>query len=322
MINWKFDIEDQLESYLFCLEGIGKSFFQHHRFYLLPTLPEKFQDRVVFLPKTSYLNRHKSLEKPANSFKPTIREKEKILKLASYIYKKRKTNLKKLESDFFKSIGEICPRLEKLFPITRKIDITVSPSLFGSVRSYRFESSKIIVKPRFDRQIQNVYKLLVHALVHFMYFDTETLCIKSPLWKEKQNLTNKFYKQLNFDNFLDNSKGMLDYLTYNHCGKLAEQSASYFKWLNIPIKNKAGSNINTQNFTKSECDVLSLLNQKKGQIVDIEEIANSLWKEKIDEKFSLYAISKTMQRLRSKVKKSTGYNLIHCQRGKGYILYD
>ena len=155
-----------------------------------------------------------------------------------------------------------------------------------------------------------------------MYFDTETLSIKSPLWRKKQNLTNKFYKQLNFDNFLDNSKGMLDYLTHNHCGKLAEQSANYFKWLNIPIKNKAGSNINTQNLTKRECDVLSLLNQKKGQIVDIEEIANNIWKEKIDEKFSLYAISKTMQRLRSKVKKSTGYNLIHCQRGKGYILYD
>jgi DNA-binding response OmpR family regulator len=116
---------------------------------------------------------------------------------------------------------------------------------------------------------------------------------------------------------------MLRYLENNHSGNLAVQSARYLNWLNQPLKSKINHSALTNRLTKNERVIFDLLNQRKNQVVSHEEIAETIWQEKTNEKYSLYAISKTIQRLRKRFRNSgVKTNLIHSQRGHGYILYD
>jgi hypothetical protein len=322
MIDWKFDISCQADIYLSCVDRICYGFYQNHRFYLLPDLPEKFRDRVVILPKTNFLTKCKlsATNKLAGNF--SKEDKEDILKFSKDIYQKQKNKLKKLESDFSHTYHMVIPRFNKLFPASEKLGITISPSLLGSVGTYRFENNKVFIHPRFDRKIQNIYKLIVNALTHFMYFNKANLNTKPKLWTQKQKLTTKMFNKLNSGGILPQSNSMLDILKNNHSGNLAEQSAQYYKLLNYPLKSKIGSN-SIYNLTKSELVVFNLLLERKNRVVSHEEIAIVLWKEKVEGKFSLYAISKTIERLRKKLENSgIENNLIHSQRGVGYLLYD
>lgn len=75
------------------------------------------------------------------------------------------------------------------------------------------------------------------------------------------------------------------------------------------------------NLTRQEEDVLNLLLTNQGIIVSFDEVANTLWKDKIDDKFSLEAMAKVVQNIRKKIK-ATGINkeVIFTKRGSGYLL--
>ena len=65
--------------------------------------------------------------------------------------------------------------------------------------------------------------------------------------------------------------------------------------------------------------MLVTLIEKQGEIVTYDEISEILFK--TEEEYSLYAISKTIQRLRDKLEKNgISGNLIQTLRKKGYLL--
>lgn len=100
--------------------------------------------------------------------------------------------------------------------------------------------------------------------------------------------------------------------------ELAKQSVEYLEKLGFSKKIKIPV---LTNLTKQEEDILNLLQQNKGSIVSFDEIANTLWKNKVDDKFSLEAMAKVIENLRKKIKE-VGINkeLIFTKRGSGYLL--
>lgn len=75
------------------------------------------------------------------------------------------------------------------------------------------------------------------------------------------------------------------------------------------------------NLTRQEEDVLNLLQANQGSVVSFDEVANVLWKDKTDDKFSLEAMAKVIENIRKKIK-AVGINkeLIFTKRGSGYLL--
>ncbi len=286
MITWKFDLNRQTEYYNTFLKQITeKEIWQDLKYYVLPTMPEKFRGRVIFLPKVCEPNK---------------------------IYIKQKFKINKLEVEWNKIQPEFEKKLKKYFPEIDTVNIILSPSFYGSVGWYGFwdNSKTILIRPRYDRKIVDIQKLIINAITHY-FFISKSNNLEKLEWLKKQKLAEKMQiKILRKDN---NSKTMHKILDSQFSGKLAEESIKYLKELGILKESEI--NVNSK-LTKTEKLIFGLLNSQKGKLVPFDEIAKTIWGENYFDKYSEYAITKHIENLKNKITR----NSIHSQRGYGYIL--
>ncbi len=285
MITFKFDLEKQESCYKIVKEKLKTQFYQDLKFYVLPFLPEKFRNRVVFLPEKC--------------------EPEKI-------FKKQKAKIDQLEDSWNKVSKEFIKKLKIYFPKLDSIDIIISPQLYGTIGSYQIKEKEIIIKPRYERKIMGLKKLIITALTHYFFFDYNDKKDKADKdWFDKQSkaaeIENSFFPQRKH-------KSMLKVLDTEFAGRLAEESSKYLEKLKATSKTQI---VKPDNLTKNENIAFNLLLRSKNKLVSFEEISEWLWRENTDEKYSEYAITKLIERLKKKLPK----NLIHSQRGVGYLLY-
>lgn len=274
MIAFKFDLEKQVEYYSNVKEKLKTQFYQNLHFYILPTMPEKFRNRVVYFPETC--------------------EPEKI-------YKKHKRKIAQLEKLWKTKQKKFINKLIVFFPKLDSLNILVSPTLYDSLGSFEINNNKIIIKPRYDRSLIEVQKLVINALVKYYSPNLS--------WTEKQNAAANIQ-----DRIFPNKKSMIKILDTEFAGGLAEESAKYLEKLGVDSKTQITK---PDNLTKNENKILNLLLRNKNKLVSFEEISEWLWRDNADEKYSEYAITKLIERLKKKLPK----NVIHNQRGVGYVLY-
>ena len=301
-IDW--NLEAQTSHYLETIAQIKKGFYQENRFYLLPTMPEKFRDRVVFLPNEDIAKKIACAGNYNHQLDCVIRG------ISDQIYAKQKARMNNV-ADSVRSNLVILKNLAEIYPNSKKINITISPSLYGALGTYKLTSHSITLKPRYDRNINEVLALLTTSLTHYFKFGIKDLDNKSE-WQNKQKLAAEIINHVGI-----NVRGMTDILDRNYAAQLAEISNGYYEKLGLPIK-PVKVRVNNMPLTTKEKIVLQLIVENTNEIVDYDAIANALWNDQIDEKFSLYAISKVIERIRRKL----DANIIHTQRGFGYMLYN
>ncbi len=221
------------------------------------------------------------------------------------IYKKQKNKIQKLESDFDKTSKEFYERLKAFFPEIDKVKIIISPSLYGTVGSYTIADDKIFIYPRYDRTIIGIQKLIINSLVG--YYNQKMS------WGEIQELTSEIQHH-----FYPTKKSFINILDTEFAGKLAEESATYLEKLKAPSKFEVDK---PENLTRSEKDVMNLLLRNKNKLVTFDQIAEEIWKEKVYEKYSEYAITTIIKKIKKKLKQKTDKHIIQAQRGVGYILH-
>ncbi|MBP9817266.1 hypothetical protein KBC75_00730 [Candidatus Shapirobacteria bacterium] len=194
MIEWKFDIDKQKTEYDLIKSKVINGAYDELKFYVLPTLPQMFRNRVVFLPKFF------------DPEKIYLKQKYRMLKVGE------KWNQ---ECEWFES------ELIKYFPDRDKVVIEVSPVLYGPIGTFEVEGKKIIVKPRYDRNVIAIQRLVINALTNYFFLTSSKLS-----WEEKQELISFyqhkiFWKNLTMKRVIENS----------HAGELAEKSSLYKKEL-------------------------------------------------------------------------------------------
>ena len=76
-----------------------------------------------------------------------------------------------------------------------------------------------------------------------------------------------------------------------------------------------------KSLTTQEKNILTQLEKNRNHITTFEEIGKAMWGNNWAKNYSLYAISKAIQRLRKKLHKN-GFptEVIHTERKKGYML--
>lgn len=290
MFSFKFDLASQIDRYNEVKEKIkNKDFYQKLNFYVLPFMPEKFRGRVVFFPE---------------KFEP-----EKI-------YKKQSSKIKKLEEDWESCKTEFTEKLLIYFPELNKVDIHIQPSLYGTVGSINTVDNKIFIFPRYDRKINGLKMLVITALTEFFYFNQgKDIENKLEIWKQKQEKAYEIGKEiLGFKRHRPFTK----ILDSEFAGKLAEESAAYLEKLKAPSKFEVDK---PENLTRSERDVMNLLIRNKNKLVTFDQIAEEIWREKAYEKYSEYAITTIIKKIKMKLKQKTDKHIIQAQRGVGYILH-
>lgn len=290
MFTFKFDLESQKNRYLNTQFKIkNRDFYQRLNFYVLPFMPEKFRGRVVFFPER---------------FEPEL------------IYKKQKNKIQKLENDFNNIKSEFSKKLKEFFPEIETLDIAVSPSLYGTVGSYNIEGGEVQVFPRYDRTVNNLQKLIVTALIHHYRYEPASILDKNTdRWKQKQEDAAKIEKLVIISK---KSKSFVKILDTEFAGKLAEESAKYLEKLKSPSRFEVDK---PENLTRSERDVMNLLLRNKNKLVTFDQIAEEIWREKAYEKYSEYAITTIIKKLKKKLQQKTDKHIIQAQRGVGYILH-
>lgn len=279
MFTFKFDLESQLDRYNEVKDKIkNKDFYQQLNFYVLPFMPEKFRGRVVFLPE---------------KFEPEL------------IFKKQKIKIQKLERDFNEIKDGFNQNLKEFFPEVDKLEIVISPSLYGTVGSYSITDDKIFIYPRYDRSNIGMQKLVINSLVS--YYNQKMS------WIKIQELTSTIQ-----DHFYPNKKSFIKILDTEFAGHLAEESAKYLEKLKSPSKFEVDK---PENLTRSEKNVLNLLLRNKNKLVTFDQIAEEVWREKAYEKYSEYAITTIIKKIKKKLKQKTDKHIIQAQRSVGYILH-
>ena len=279
MIQFKFDLNSQTYRYNAVKDKIkNKDFYQKLNFYVLPFMPEKFRNRVIFLPEKV--------------------EPEKV-------YKKYRSKIRYLENKWNIVNKEFIKKLTIYFPKVNSMNIVISPQLYGSLGSVEENGNPIYIFPRFDRSIVGIQKLIINALVRHSN--------QSKSWEENQLIISSIQHA-----FFPNSKSMLNILDTEFAGKLAEESAKYLEKLRASSKFEVDK---PENLTRSERGVMNLLLRNKNKLVTFDQIAEEIWREKAYEKYSEYAITTIIKKIKKKLKQKTDKHIIQAQRGVGYILH-
>lgn len=286
MVYWNYTLENQDKIYNLVYQKLKDfDFFQNLNFYILPYLPEKFRARIIYIPTD---------RKDKNLFTRNIKK------------------IDRLQAEWIKTEGKLFKKLKFYFPKIDTIDIFIEPSVYGTIGSYdtKYDNS-IYIYPRTDRNLIEIQRLLINALTHYFLFDPKDDMDKpNEIWREKQKIAKKIQEKILPDH---RCRSMTEILDRQFSGKLAEESIRYLQEMGFIKLTKVDK---PENLTKNESTVFNLLSESKNKIVIFDEIADCIWKDKSEEKYSEYAITKLIERLKKKLPK----NVIHVQRGVGYSL--
>lgn len=253
------------------------------RFYFLSYIPKQFRDRVIFIK----LNQ-------------TLDEKRTDFEL-----------IEKFPSESLRS---------GLLRATKKLDIKeplfIYPQVYGTIGSYYVKSGDIFLRPRLDRKPEEVVRLLITATIHLKFYKNCSTT-KDENFINIQRLAEEKYKLLYPKKKVTSTKRILD---TNYSGKYAIESAKNIKQMGYRIKPYIKNIKKIKGLSQTERAILNELCENRNQLTSYDSIYALMDQ---NNEFSLYAISKQIERIRKKLKDNgILYELIHPYRGSGYVLYD
>lgn len=186
---------------------------------------------------------------------------------------------------------------------TREVnEIEILETKFGTVGSYYAKNEKIYMTQKSGNESKNFEKTLILAIMKHKNKDVGEL--GSLVWHKRIAVAEYFLGKLK------------DYVPQ----KYKVDSKKYLQKLGFDIKIDM-SKINTKKFTVQEENVFNTLYRHRGEVVSFDTLANVLWEDKADEKYSLEAMAKVIENLRKKIiNQGINKEIIVTKRGKGYFL--
>lgn len=315
----------------FLAKNIINNRYQTNDFYVLPYFV-KNHSKTVYFPNLNYSprfwqtlnqskNDHYSLPFPQTA----VLEAKTLLKNSSLVKtpsSSLKTTWPKLEVTLTNLIQKDLKAPHLLKKITT---INLLPTLFGTQGSYHptkkdstihlnlthrldFNSSSIlntILLSLYATRTQTIAELGQrtwferNATIDFLFQNTATL--KTLKHQTQTQITQKIIKD-----------------SHQYLIKLGFPSHSLFTFKNrqVYIQNQPFNSL-----TPQENSLLMLLIKNPNQIVTFDQAAETIWQEKVDDKFSLYAISKLIENLRKKITLAgINHQVLITKRSQGYIL--
>lgn len=323
-ISLDYNLEEQVERYQYIANTIRLGFYQSQRFYILPYLSKTFKYRVVHFPVIKKYNEkfkeycaydhHKSLP---NCISEIIRDGLEEIALNF------RKDILLFENKLNKDLKDFEKTINNALDYKNDITVVVNPTILGTKGSYNpYKSEVLQIFPRIDLGVDNVYRVIIQGLAHLLINNIDSQMNQEMVEKVSDKALG-IAKEDDIKPFLKKSKNIIHVLEENTCGNLVKDSINYCCELGFPVVSLIGSTSQFNNLRNEEKIILKLLIENRNQIVTFSEISDALWKENSSEKFSMYAIAKVVERLREKIKEfGISVNVIHTQRGQGYVLYD
>lgn len=313
----------------FLAKSITLAEYQNNGFTVLPNLDSK-NPRSVYFPDLDYSTKfwRSIISNPNRNLshlfpKPAIAEvKEKLSKYKVDKYKKDIENIKKewkkIEKTFFKDVNNFL-NFEKSLAKIDEINILLTP--YGTIGSFNpprvGNKFKLFVTSRVDMPVGNI----AAGILQNLYIIENNIGgeIGEDKYIKRMSAIAFLFENTKFFKYYPNYKNLLKN-NFDLDIKLLNKSNEYLEKLGFN-QQEIKIDVNNQIFTKQEKEVLGALIRNKGQVVSFDQMAELIWKNNADQKFSLEAMAKIIQNIRIKIR-TLGINkeVIFTKRGNGYLL--
>ncbi len=182
---------------------------------------------------------------------------------------------------------------------------------------------KLTLSHRFDFEVGNITKVILNGLYKMGHERSE---IGEIYWHERMGAVDYLMNHTIFSKYLRTQRvSSYKIIKYEKDAQIYMTKLGYTENNQIKItdtgeivvKGELISGI----FTTQERRLLSEMLTKSNVIFTYDEVADILWKDKADEKFSLYAIAKVIENIRTKLRaQGLRSDTIRTIRGCGYYL--
>jgi hypothetical protein len=329
-INISTDYSDYFEAQYLCFlaKGISCNTYQDGGFLVLPTL-EKGSGKTVHFPDLGYskefwrsINFNPNINLSTQFPTPAIDEAKNLL--TRYGKGKFEPELKKIKTDWLNMQKPFWQAVEKFLDFEKaiekinRIDVLITP--FGTKGSFNppriGNKFNLKVTSRVDFPAGNIAAGILQNL-----FIIQTRIggeIGDAKFIKRMSVINFLFENTVFKNFYPKFQNITK-TDFNYPEALVKRSEKYLTKLGFPSK-KLLLDIKNKIFTAQESQLLELLTNYTGEVVTFDQVADILWKDNSDEKYSLSAMAKVIENLRRKIK-TLGINkqVIFTKRGEGYV---
>lgn len=338
--TWHWSIESEANRILQTAKNISNGFYHTHNFPLLPWSPTlKYHSSAAYLPKLDYssLPRFWHYTKNYNIFKLPVADPHHFLpalttKLAPLaLPDPTDLNLVTLWDNHQDHILEL---IYSLLPKTKNqlSSITIYPTHFGTKNSFSVPThfpAKIIIYLRQDQGLHAIVESLLSALTRY-----DTNHHFSAVWTEAEFLIDYLIERTPLNTYISKISpssimtGTIPSKRSQIKKNLLFESHKFLSTIGAPTFNHpfktfdnqvTYNNIPLSYLTPREKDLLSLLIKSSPDLVSYDQIADLIFTDNQD--FSLYTISKIVERLRKKLDRhGVSSSYLTTARNQGYYL--
>jgi len=322
----------QAEYLCFLAKSIVDKRYQSNGFFVLPYLV-KNHSKTIHFPDLNYSpsfwkaiknskNNHYGVKFPSTA----VKEAKNLLKSSSLIKNPINSKLKKSWPTIEKTLTNLIQNNLKAPHLLKSIDsINLLPCQFGTESSYhptkQAQAIHLNLTHRLDFPASNIIKIILLSL---QAINTKTVAEIGQINWHQRNATINFIL-----NNIPSLKKVGQQSSVRITKKIIKDSQAYLNKLGFPqdsplsIKNNQIylKNSPVSWLTSQEKHLLILLIKHQNQIVSFDQAAETIWQEKTDQKFSLYALSKLIENLRKKITLAgINHQTLITKRSQGYLL--
>lgn len=334
---WEYSEQTEALRLLHAAHQISVGFYKINNFIVLPFVPKTKGLNFVTFPDLAYntIPRFWEKVKYLNIVDLPVKADSELVKSVMDLL--RSARLPNPQFSTLKNIwGEIQDKIvETIYKIMPSKSgcikkIIIYPTAFGTGASFNWINKKgeVIMYIRQDKSIASIVEAIVTSITRQdIYKKLEGMWQESEIisdWLVTESALSPIIKRYNSEGFVPTMKGV----RIKQQAKLLSKSDEFYKKLGFPSTesifglNGLTPEVNkkpVENLSTTEKVILKLLIQKAGGIVSFDDLGNEIFKN--DQNFSLYAITKSIERLRNKLEANgVSGSYIQTLRGKGYLL--
>ncbi len=317
--TWKYSNETESLRLLHGAHQIGVGFYKINGFIPFPYSKSIASDNFVSFPELNYLSIPRFWEQvkridvstlPIKAPAKLVEQTAKLLTSANLT----KPEFSKLQKEWEKRQEKILAEIFKLIPdkAGQVSEIIIMPTAFGtgcSFNQHRKPGDPIIIWIRHDKGVAEIVEAIITSLTRADIYEK-----LGGLWQESEIIVDWLMKFSPLAKLLPQAPTTIKATRTVQNATLLTESEKFMRRIGAPIISL--SQVNTSLFSESEKELFELLRSKSPNVVTFDEISKT-----DPDNFSLYAVSKSIQRLRDKLEKSgVSGSYIQTKRGKGYLL--
>ncbi len=336
---WEYSLDSETNRLLGLLRQISSGFYRINGFHPIPLAQKLNSDSTVPIPDLPYLtipNFWKKVNQINTDEKLQLTQPEFFSQVRNLLsnYGLPQANYQKVLEAWQSAENDVMTEIIRILPTKKDYisQIVIHPTVFGTTSSFNQIIKKSEILTIYLRHDQGIFaiteSILTSLIVNDIYNDFQGL------WQEAEMLTDWLVTQSSIVNILnkysnsDSFKPTMLLVRNEQINQFKKESSAFYTKLGLHVPDNhfsiKGNNIyyagkKLHNLNPKEIKIFESLIANKHDALHYDILGEIIYGKEID--WSLYSLSKTIERLRRKLEKNgISGSYIQTVRGFGFLL--